>query len=402
MFFQHSYLNTWQLSYPYNKQYFLVNDAEALLKFSDLFQAPLASTSLDFSYLSALMEEAYPLTGTRLVLITQNNQPYSAIIFQRIQFNGENSFRLTNNSIKDNLKKSVGKWIDFNALILGNAARTGHKGFVFFKENISAKEKAITLNTAMSKVINFCMESEKPLELLVVKDIDEPIKREWMQQGVIPFHPFEVEPHLVLNMRNHWEDFRDYLQDLSSKYRIRAKRVRKDFQGVAIEELIHADSIREKEAKIQSLYYFMVNRAEFNLLKVHPNYFEKMKRKMGEDFKIFLLTKGDKILGFFSYFVLDDAVEAHYVGYEEVDNANYRLYHNMLFLFIEHAIALRKSRIDFGRTACEIKTSVGAVPEQFWNLMSHRSKWVNPLVPKLIRLMNTNNECEQRHPFKIA
>jgi hypothetical protein len=402
MFFGHcASIKSVGLPYPLDKRYHLVSDSSALMEFSPSFQTPLAGTPLDFSYLKALMEEAYPLTGTRLVLVTQNEEPYAAIVFQRIQFSGENSFRLTNHSLKDNFKKSLGKWIDFNALILGNAARTGNKGFVFLKEGQSAKDKALTLNTAMSKVVNFCMESEKPLELLVVKDIEETVKKEWMKQGVIPFHPFEVEPHLVLNIAPHWKNFDNYLQDLSSKYRIRAKRVRREFQDIEVIELVDLSSIRAHEQPIQSLYQYMVTKAEFNLLKIHSRYFEKVKRAMGDQFRIFILKREGQILGFLSYFLLEDALEAHYVGYEEANNVPYRLYHNLLFLFVEQAIAHGKRRIDFGRTACEIKTSVGAVPEQFWNLMSHRSKWVNPLVPRLIRLMNTQSPCEQRHPFKI-
>ena len=39
------------------------------------------------------------------------------------------------------------------------------------------------------------------------------------------FHPFVTEPDLFLQVRPHWHSYTDYLNSLSSKYRIRANKV---------------------------------------------------------------------------------------------------------------------------------------------------------------------------------
>ncbi len=382
------------------KKYFSITSLSEAEHFLGKYEAELSSTSLNLNYIRTLFSVKINFFQLFLVLVEENEQFFSLIMFQRVLFSGDNSFKLNNVGLKAKVKKSVGKLIDFNTLILGNAMRSGNKGFVFSSVITSPEEKVKTLNTALSKVVNQCMERGLNLELFVVKDIDEELLSLWQQYSIIQFHPFEVEPDLKMEIPNSWKSFDDYLDALSSKYRVKAKRVRKDFQTLQVKELQSFEEVKDVEVHLYSLYLQIIHKSDFNLVTIQKDYLSQMKRHLQEDFHIYIIKDDNKILGFFTLWRINGKAEAHYVGYENSKNTEYRLYHNMLYLIIEKAIELRVDLLELGRTACEIKTSVGAVPFQYWNLMSHKNKWINPFVPHIIQLMNTSEDFVRRHPFK--
>ena len=382
------------------KKYFSITsipEAEHLL---GKYEKELSDSGLNLNYIRTLFSVKIKFFQLFLVLVEENDKFFSLIMFQRVLFSGDNSFKLNNVGLKAKLKKSVGKLIDFNTLILGNAMRSGNKGFVFARQTLTSDEKVRTLNTALSKVVNQCMERGLNLELFVIKDIDNELLALWPKYSVIQFHPFEVEPDLKMEISSNWRSFEDYLEALSSKYRVKAKRVKKDFQQLEVNELKSYEEVVKVEEKLYELYLQIIQKSDFNLVTIQKDYLSQLKRYLNEDFHIFIIKENEEILGFFTLWRINGKAEAHYVGYENSKNVEYRLYHNMLYLIIEKAIELRVDQLELGRTACEIKTSVGAIPYQYWNLMSHRSKWINPMVPHIIQLMNTSEEFIQRHPFK--
>lgn len=383
-----------------DKKYYSITSAIELETYLAQYEEDLRGTSLNLDYLKTLFRVKIKFFQLILVLVEENSRFFSLIMFQRVLFSGDNSFKLNNVGIKAKLKKSVGKLIDFNTLILGNAMRSGEKGFAFVNGNVSVEEKVKVLNTALSKVINYCMERGLNLELFVVKDINDIMQKLWTRYSIIQFHPFEVEPDLKMEIVAGWNSFSDYLDSLSSKYRVRANRVRKDFSALNVRELTDFAEVEDNKEELYALYLKIIRDSDFNLVTLQSDYLPELKKNLGDDFHIYVIEEGEEIIGFFTLWEINGKIEAHYAGYDTNKNNQYRLYNNMLYLIIEKSIVLGAEFLEFGRTACEIKTSVGAVPHQYWNLMSHRSKWINPLVPHIIQLMNTTSDFVQRHPFK--
>ena len=57
-------------------------------------------------------------------------------------------------------------------------------------------------------------------------------------------------------------------------------------------------------------------------------------------------------------------------------------------------------RIIFGRTALEIKSSIGAEPIMMSGFMYHQNYWINKLLPKIYPKLEPSLVWQQRHPFK--
>jgi hypothetical protein len=88
------------------------------------------------------------------------------------------------------------------------------------------------------------------------------------------------------------------------------------------------------------------------------------------------------------------------LGYDaEVQKEN-MLYLNMLYNMSEFGIAHGFKKIIFGRTALEIKSSIGAVPVKMSGFLYHRTPLINKYIAKIFPKLEPEMVWQQRHPFK--
>jgi len=71
-----------------------------------------------------------------------------------------------------------------------------------------------------------------------------------------------------------------------------------------------------------------------------------------------------------------------------------------LYDLIDQAIQSGHQTINYGRTANEIKSTIGAVPQKMICYMKHRNIVMNQLVGILLKVFKPK-EWEQRNPFKV-
>ena len=95
-----------------------------------------------------------------------------------------------------------------------------------------------------------------------------------------------------------------------------------------------------------------------------------------------------------------DEIEAHFLGYEEEVNKEKQLYMNMLLDIISLGIEIGVHSIIYGRTAMEIKSSVGAEPFHMRFYLQYQNALINPFVPWVYQMLEPEAEWIQRHPFK--
>jgi hypothetical protein len=67
---------------------------------------------------------------------------------------------------------------------------------------------------------------------------------------------------------------------------------------------------------------------------------------------------------------------------------------------VGYSIKKRFKQITFARTALEIKSSVGAKPEEMIGFIKHQNPLINQLIAPLFRYFEPDNQWNERNPFK--
>ena len=168
-------------------------------------------------------------------------------------------------------------------------------------------------------------------------------------------------PEMVLTLRASWTSYADYLADLPSKYRRRARRARRLF-GHLRRRVLTNDEVERHGARIDALYAGLLARALYVPYRVPPGYFERLKAARPTDVDVLGYFDGDELIGFAT--LLRDATRsiAHYAAIDPAYNPTHQLYLNLLLDLLELAIEHGCATLNYGRTATTIKSSVGAEP----------------------------------------
>jgi hypothetical protein len=366
---------------------------------------------LQHSYLEAI--ETAPPHGMQFVYLSmlENGRPIAIFYFQEVPFQAGSSlnYQAEEGATSDRcpsffgqlhqlMRVQLAKKIGFSTLVCGNLLLTGPYG-CRFDDSIPAERHHALIEKAYEEVQAWLKKNgreQPPVQL--IKEFHSISDTEIPFQGQKKWHAFRIQPNHVLNIPNSWSHFEDYLQALQSKYRVRYRRAKKKLAGVDIKEL-SALQIAEETDTLYSLYLQIAGNAGFNMVHLQASYLKNVKAMAGGHFRVFAFMKEEKIVGFYSYFISGDSVEVHYIGLDKAENINHQLYLNMLFQIIDDAIVLGCRHINFGRTAPEIKSSVGAETIPMDCYIRHQSGLVQKTVPLLMSFLQPRFKWEERHPF---
>ena len=278
-------------------------------------------------------------------------------------------------------------------LIAGNCQVAGPYG-VCFAPNINEQEKAQCWTTILK-------EAETQFgsySMVLVKDFtseDQVIIDNLLTEG---YRKIPTLPVMRFDLHSSWKNFDDYTAALASKYRIRTKAARKKFSPI-ISETWNVDKIQENALEINALYQHVFSKARFRLYRINTDYFIKLKVELDEHFQFKVYLHKDKLIGFTTFFIGENQSDAHLIGIDYSANKEFSLYQNMLYDYIEEGIKAQTKSIDFGRTAMEIKSTIGAVPVESQVLVKIRNPLLNGLA---CLLMDSSAPAPwiQRHPFR--
>lgn len=92
-------------------------------------------------------------------------------------------------------------------------------------------------------------------------------------------------------------------------------------------------------------------------------------------------------------------MDTYFLGYDKELQKPKQLYLNMLLDMVDFAIEHQLESIVFGRTALEIKSTVGAEPVQIFGLIKHSNFFINKMMPKIFPFIEPKVEWLQRKPF---
>jgi len=213
------------------------------------------------------------------------------------------------------------------------------------------------------------------------------------------YHKVHVQPNMIMKIRPEWITFGNYIECMNTKYRTRYKRARKKLGKIDCIELDY-DAIKSNSMKMHKLYMNVSNNASFNTFLLPQNHFINLKEELKDSFKVFGYYLEKQLVGFYTLILNYRALETYFLGYDEDHQYKNQLYLNMLYNMAKFAIENKFSSVVYARTAMEIKSSVGAEPEDMVVYMKHTNKLANTIFKLVFYVMNPKRKWKERHPFK--
>lgn len=370
--------------------------------------ATYGSPFLKTPYLSVLEKEHPKNMRFHYALIYDAEKPIAISYFQVIDFasDGFEGFinqektevscaittylkkHLTNHFIRSASKTNM------RILICGNAFVSGEHGFAY-----CPGINKIEIFDALADIIYEIGEVEKlngKIAAILVKDFYIANKKISDELKEFKYHDFLGEPNMILDIN--WKTFDEYLNAMSKKYRNRAKGIIKKGAELNSKNFSPSD-IKNNAIIIQQLYNNVVNKASFRMASLSANYFAEMKKVMNDEFNFIAYFNKDELIGFRTSFIHKDSIEAHFIGLNYIVNKEFELYQNMLYDFVNEAIDNDFNKLILGRTASEIKSTIGAQAYELICYIRHRNPFSNQLIKPFVDSIKTI-EWVARNPFK--
>ncbi len=353
-------------------------------------------------YLISLEKNNPQITFLYIVLIDEFQKPIAFASIQIVDF--------LLNSLRNDLEKLVRKVKNIGRrlgiipkkkplkiLVCGNIFVSGEHG-IFIKQNQDKKKVIKELTKGIVHLVNSNTKLKKDIRIFLLKDfINEslPITDDIKDAN---YYSFNVEPNMLLNIDVNWKNFDDYLAVMKTKFRVKARKALKQSAQLKIEK-VSLENIEDQLPEMTALYKRVASKADFNLGDFDLNTYRTLKEKLGNAYILQTYWLEDKIVGFISGIINKNTLDAHFVGIDYSLNRTYAIYQRMLYDYIEIGISNRLEHINFGRTASEIKSSVGAIPQHLTIYIRHKKSIPNRFL-KLFFQKIEPTPFKQKFPFK--
>ena len=347
------------------------------------------------------IEKYHPkITFSYIVLIDKNNRAIALATIQIIDFyidDIKNDLEFLIRKIK-NLGRKLQvfpKKKPLKLLISGNVFFSGEYG-IFIREN---QDKKIIIKEVAKAILHF-VESDKKIKIdaFLLKDFINESLYITDELKNYKYHPFSAEPNMTLQIDESWENFDDYLAAMKTKFRVKARKAFKKSLPIRIEEVTNSN-IKNQIPKMTRLYRKVAANADFNLGILNLKAYEDLKEKWGDNYILKSYWLEDKIVGFMSGIINQNSLDAHFVGLDYQLNKAYSIYQRILYDYIEIAINKKLQTINFGRTASEIKSSVGAKPQDLTMYLRHKKSIKNRILKLFLQRIKPT-PFRQKFPFK--
>lgn len=363
---------------------------------------------LDLRYLRILDTIPKKNFQSRYIIIYKDAFPFAIAYFQVIDFQAGVFGELLDskiNSLKSNRAKLFENYIGNNKdevlmrlLTCGNNFVSGEHAFLF-KDKLEKAEEFKIIEDLIER-IGTREKLRGKVSAVMVKDFELPV----LQKAKCFFNrdkyiEFSVEPNMVVDIPKNINSVNDYIALFSKKYRNRAKAILKNAANIEIKTLTE-EELKKENKSIYKLYEQVFNHAKFKLVKLPENYFLDCKHNFGDKFTITTFHYQGKLVAFTSGIdITPDSLEAHYIGFDYELNKEIDLYQNILYNFLEQAITLKKRKLNLGRTAGEIKSTIGARAQELTCYIKPQNT-VSRLVLKPFISFLQPSDWVPRNPFK--
>ncbi|UGS21680.1 GNAT family N-acetyltransferase [Flavobacterium cyclinae] len=353
---------------------------------------------LQTPYLSVLERSAPVNMECFYIGIFENSELIGVSLAQYLDLNKLESFGERDKCFKTAIRNFIFKNFASHTLFLGNNMITGQNGYVFSKE-IDFKHISEILLQSADEITLYFKKKGISIHLVSFKDFYDHCSVELKKYHFSNVYEFNTQPNMIFYLDENWKSIEDYVAVLSKKYRDQFKRARKKFDSIQVKNLSY-EEVHQNEEKIYDLYHYVAKNAPFNTFFLSQNHFSTLKGQCGNRFQIFGYFLNEELVGFHTLLLNDETLETYFLGYNDHIQKENMLYLNMLYNMTEFGIQNGFKRIIFGRTALEIKSSIGATPVQMSGFIFHNNKLINRFIGKIFRSLEPELHWQQRHPFK--
>jgi predicted N-acyltransferase len=332
-----------------------------------------ANIFLSRAYLSVLQTSAPENMECSFIGLFEGNLLRGIALSQYINLSGINTYVEQQNGFC--LKDYLFKKFSSHVLIIGNNTLTGQNAYV------------LDANLPETEALKLLLEAQKDLKrryrkrciyinLLAIKDFNTEELPDFKTAGYNGYFKFCTQPNMIFDIRPEWQDIEDYLACLNTKYRTQYYRARKKAEGIEKRKL-EANEIEAHATCIQRLYLTVAGNAPFNTFHLPEGHFKAFKDALGNDFLFYGYFVDGKLIGFNTLIKNGTDMDTYFLGYDNALQKERMLYLNMLYDMVAYAIKKGFRHIIFARSAMEIKSSVGARPEEVYGMIKHTNPLIN-------------------------
>lgn len=212
------------------------------------------------------------------------------------------------------------------------------------------------------------------------------------------FCHFDTEPDMLFHLDDNWTTFDEYMCALSSKYRVRNKKILALSDTIKKQKFSLDDVVLYKK-EIDSLFCNVMQKSSFNISVLNTDFFVENYIHFASIFEMYGYFLENKLVGFSSIYSCQSILHVHYIGLDYEVNHTHKLYNRMLLDVVHLAIENKIKKIHFGRTATEIKSTIGAKPIVLNAYLKINNRFFNRLLPYALKKIKTP-DFVIRNPFK--
>ncbi len=339
-------------------------------------------------------EVANPRIDFKYIIVEDNNKAVALALIQTIELGVD--------VILKNIK--LASWLKklFHGLFCNNSMKIMTNGNIFLSgEHGLYLKKGIDKIQALGAIaseINIIAKNTKPLHAIVLKDFLQDSLQLTNHFENYDFTAMRVEPNLILKLHSGWESFDDYKKDLKSKYRVKVNKADATSSSLKA-RLFNEEDFATYKDELQKLYENTIANADFNAQVLNLDTYIHLRAIFHDDFIVKAYFYEDKLVGFLSALANNNHLDAHFIGLNYDLNRQHAIYPRILNDYVRIGIEKRVSHINFGRTASEIKTTIGATPVNLTCYIKHKRSFLNSIIKFIIKRVKLK-EFKQHHPFK--
>lgn len=337
----------------------------------------LANRDIEFNYIFILKDgKAVAFANTQIVTIGIETITKNIAMSRKLRNIVNNLF--CNNHIK--------------VLFCGNVFLSGEYG-TFLKKGEPKVETFKAIAKAVKKLYR-C----KRLSTVFIKDFEDESLYITDHLKAFDYASMHVEPNMIIYLDSAWKSFEDFTSALKSKYRVKANRA--DAKSDVLEsKLFSEEDIKMYLDELQALYQNTIDNADFNAQILNLNTYTHLKNTYKDNFIVRGYFVGGKLVGFLSAMQNGDHLDAHFIGIDYSKNKEYAIYPRILNDYVRLGIETKSSQINLGRTASEIKSTLGAQPKTLTCYCRHKYGLPNKILKPFIKNVHIKT-FKQHQPFK--